>query len=83
MGLTPAQFALTYSQTIRLTPVKALGWHGRSRPSSVATAARRVAATGAASLHEPRNSLRHWLGEPLAQGLGRLGSSLAQPRVAI
>ena len=82
MGLTVAQFALTYSQQIRLTPVKALGWHGRSRPSSVAAAARRVAATGAASLHEPRNGLRHWLGEPLAQGLGRLRWSLAQPRGA-
>jgi len=83
MGLTPAQFARTYAQLIRLTPVRALGWHGRSRPSSVTAAARRVAAAGAASLHEPRNGLRHWLGEPLAEGLGRLGSGLGQPRVAI
>lgn len=83
LGLTPAQFARTYSQVIRLTPVKALGWHGRSRPSSVTAAARRVAASGAASLHEPRIGLRQWLGEPLAQGLGRLGSGLGQPRVAI
>jgi PPOX class probable F420-dependent enzyme len=30
LGLTPAQFAGTYSQVIRPTPVKALGWHGRS-----------------------------------------------------
>ena len=83
MGLTVAQFARTYTQVIRLVPVKALGWHGRSSPSSVTAAARRVAATGAASLHEPRTGLRQWLGEPLAQGLGRLGSSLGQPRVAI
>jgi PPOX class probable F420-dependent enzyme len=68
LGLTPAQFARTYSQVIRLTPVKALGWHGRSRPASVLAAARRVAATGAASLQEPRNALRQWLGEPMAQG---------------
>jgi hypothetical protein len=27
-----------------------------------------VAATGAASLQEPRNALRQWLGEPIAQG---------------
>ncbi|HUP55456.1 MAG TPA: pyridoxamine 5'-phosphate oxidase family protein [Methylomirabilota bacterium] len=68
LGLTAAQFAATYSQVIRLTPVKALGWHGRSRPSSVLAAARRVAATGAASLQEPRNALRQWMGEPIAQG---------------
>lgn len=67
LRLTPAQFAQIYSQVIRLTPVKALGWHGRSRPSSVLAAARRVAASGAASLHEPRNALRQWLGEPMAQ----------------
>jgi PPOX class probable F420-dependent enzyme len=68
LGLTPAQFAATYSQVIRLMPVKALGWHGRSRPTSVLAAARRVAATGAASLQEPDNALRQWLGEPMAQG---------------
>jgi PPOX class probable F420-dependent enzyme len=68
LGLTPAQFAGTYSQVIRLTPVKALGWHGRTTPRSVLAAARRVAATGAASLHEPGNALRQWLGEPMAQG---------------
>lgn len=66
LGLTPAQFARTYSQVIRLVPVKALGWHGRTTPRSVLAAARRVAATGAASLSEPRNGLRQWLGEPLA-----------------
>jgi PPOX class probable F420-dependent enzyme len=83
LGLSVTQFARTYSQVIRLTPVKALGWHGRSRPASVADAARRLAATGAASMHEPRTGLRQWLGEPLAHGLGRLGVGLGQPRVAI
>jgi PPOX class probable F420-dependent enzyme len=83
LGLTPAQFARTYSQVIRLTPVKALGWHGRSRPSSVVAAARRVAAAGAASLSEPGLGLRHWLGEPLSQGFGGLGSGLARRGVAI
>ena len=72
LGLTPAQFARTYSQVIRLVPVKALGWHGRATPRSVLSAARRVAATGAASLSEPRNGLRHWLGEPLAKGVAEL-----------
>ena len=68
LGLTSAQFARTYSQVIRLTPVRALDWHGRSRPSSVLAAARRLAATGAASLQEHRSALRQWLGEPMAQG---------------
>ena len=44
LGLTPAQFAAHYALTIRLTPTKALGWHGRSRPASVVDAARHVAA---------------------------------------
>jgi PPOX class probable F420-dependent enzyme len=82
LELTPAQFARTYSQVIRLVPVKALGWHGRTTPRSVLSGARRVAATGAASLSEPRNGLRHWLGEPLAKGLGG-GSGLAARGVAI
>lgn len=82
LGLTPAQFARTYSQVIRLVPVKALGWHGRTTPRSVIAAARRVAATGAASLSEPRNGLRQWLGEPLAKGL-RSGPELAPRGIAI
>jgi PPOX class probable F420-dependent enzyme len=66
LGITPAQFAHTYAQVIRLVPVKALGWHGRTTPRSVLAAARRVAATGVASISEPRTGLRQWLGEPLA-----------------
>ena len=73
LGLTPAQFAATYSLTIRLTPSKALGWHGRNRPASVVAAAQRLAAAGPVSLAEPatgeRPGLREWLGEPLARGL--------------
>jgi len=41
LGLTPAAFAATYSATIRLTPERALGWHGRSIPGSLVAAARR------------------------------------------
>ena len=33
-GPDPRQFARTYSQVIRLTPTKRLGWHGRSTPTS-------------------------------------------------
>ena len=59
-------------RSIRLLPVKALGWHGRTTPRSVSAAARRVAATGSASLAEPRRSPLDRLGEPLAVGLGGL-----------
>jgi PPOX class probable F420-dependent enzyme len=41
LGLTPTDFAATYSATIRLTPERALGWHGRSIPRSLLAAARR------------------------------------------
>ena len=43
LGLTPAEFASTYSATIRLSPARALGWHGRSRPRSLVEAARALA----------------------------------------
>ena len=69
LDLTPAQFARTYAQVIRLVPVRALAWHGRTTPRSVPSAARRVAATGSASLAEPRRSRLDRLGEPLALGL--------------
>ena len=42
LGLTPDEFAQTYSATIRITPARALGWHGRSTPQSVIAAARRI-----------------------------------------
>jgi len=83
LGLTPAQFARTYAQVIRLLPVKALAWHGRTTPRSVFTAARRVAATGSASLAEPRRGPLDQFGEPLALGLGGLHSSLLGRRLAI
>ena len=82
LGLTPAQFARTYSLVIRLLPVKALAWHGRTTPRTVLSAARRVAANGSASLAEPRTALRQWLGEPLARGLAG-GAELARRGVAI
>ena len=66
LGLTPAQFARTYSQVIRLTPLKMLGWHGRSTPVSVTAAAAAAASRGFASIAEPfRTSLRGLLGEPI------------------
>jgi PPOX class probable F420-dependent enzyme len=87
LGLTPERFAATYSQVIRLTPTRALGWHGRSEPASVVAAARRVAATRPVSIDErpSRPPLREWLGEPLARGLRGLrpGPALRPAGVAI
>ena len=82
LGLTVGQFARTYSTTIRLTPVRALGWHGRTVPASVVAAARRVASAGAASIAEPRSStgVRAWLGEPLSSGLR--GLRPLRPRIS-
>lgn len=43
LGITPEQFAATYSATITLTPSRALGWHGRSTPRSWLDAVKRLA----------------------------------------
>jgi PPOX class probable F420-dependent enzyme len=86
LGLTPEQFAAIYSLTIRLTPTRALGWHGRSQPASVVAAARDVAASRPVSLSEPRlgrPGLREWLGEPLARGLRILRPTAPSARMPI
>jgi PPOX class probable F420-dependent enzyme len=68
LGLTPTEFARTYSQVIRLTPVRALGWHGRSRPASVVAAARRLSVTTAVSIAEPLlRAVVELRGEPIAR----------------
>ncbi|HYH93356.1 MAG TPA: pyridoxamine 5'-phosphate oxidase family protein [Candidatus Saccharimonadales bacterium] len=68
LGLTPAQFAQTYAQLIRLHPTRPLGWHGRSTPRSVTIAAATVAARRLTSMAEPlRDSLRTVLGEPIGR----------------
>jgi PPOX class probable F420-dependent enzyme len=67
LGLTPAQFARLYSQTIRLIPRRALGWHGRSRPASTEAAARRVAAMRPLSIAEPPTAAALAGGEPIAR----------------
>lgn len=86
LGLTPERFAAIYSLTIRLTPTRALGWHGRSEPASVVEAARTVAAARPVSLTESapgRPSPREWLGEPLARGLRRFRPAIPSAGVAI
>ncbi len=58
LGLSPATFLSTYSQVIRFTPIRPLGWHGRTTPPSV---------TAVASIEEPvRPVARRLVGEPLA-----------------
>jgi PPOX class probable F420-dependent enzyme len=83
LGLTPDQFARTYSQVIQLTPARALAWHGRTTPGSVLATARRAAATGSASLAEPRRGPLVRLGGPLALGLGELRSNLLGRRLTV
>lgn len=71
MGLTPAQFARTYSCQMRLTPVRALSWHGRSPAASVEAAAAALRRHGRVSIVEPlRASVRGLLGEPLGRAAG-------------
>jgi len=73
LGLTPAQFARTYAQTIVLTPTKMLGWHGRSTPDSVTTAAASVAARRITSIAEPlRSTVRALFGEPMGRSVPAL-----------
>jgi PPOX class probable F420-dependent enzyme len=70
LGLTPAQFARTYPQVIRLTPIKKLGWHGRSTPASVVQAAGVVASQRITSIAEPiRVAVRGLFGEPMGRGV--------------
>ena len=65
-GLTADEYAETYSQVIRITPSRALGWHGRAVPHSA-----RLAGAPAITIDEPRRDSRVALhGEPLA-GLRR------------
>ncbi len=82
LDLTPEQFAATYAQTIRLVPIKALGWHGRSRPMSVVAAARRVAEHRPVSIMEPLRAdpARADRRTPGERGRDGLTDSRARPR---
>ena len=58
----------TYPQVIRLTPIKKLGWHGRSTPASVVQAAGVVASQRITSIAEPiRVAVRGLFGEPMGR----------------
>jgi PPOX class probable F420-dependent enzyme len=59
IGLTPAEYAATYSLVIRIIPDRYLGWHGRTLPLSA-----RVAGAPAESIVEPRRDTIGDDGEP-------------------
>jgi PPOX class probable F420-dependent enzyme len=64
IGMTPAEYAATYSQVIRIVPRGFLGWHGITTPRSV-----RLAGAPLTSLAEPRrDSFDAVAGEPMAAG---------------
>jgi PPOX class probable F420-dependent enzyme len=51
IGLSADEYAETYSQVVRIVPVRPLGWHGRETPRSV-----RLAGAPAISIDEPRRA---------------------------
>jgi PPOX class probable F420-dependent enzyme len=62
IGLSPEEYAATYSQVIRIVPEDFLPWHGRTAPRSV-----RLAGAAATSLDEPRRDGIGVDGEPLSR----------------
>ncbi len=59
IGLTPADYAATYSLVIRIVPDRYLGWHGRTLPLSA-----RLAGAPASTITEPRRDTIGDDGEP-------------------
>jgi PPOX class probable F420-dependent enzyme len=59
VGLTPAEYAATYSLVIRIVPARYLGWHGRTLPLSA-----RLAGAPASPIVEPRRDSVGVEGEP-------------------
>jgi PPOX class probable F420-dependent enzyme len=65
LGLSAEEYAATYSQVIRIVPVRLLGWHGRETPRSA-----RLAGAPTVTIDEPRRAAATH-GEPI-HGLRRL-----------
>lgn len=61
LGLTPNEFLATYSQVLRIVPVRSLGWHGRTTPRSV---------LATSSIAEPVRTDPDGTGEPIARPVG-------------
>lgn len=71
LGMDLAGFARSYPLVIRLRPVRALGWHGRTTPPSIQAAAADIARTRPVSIDEPRRSARVRVGEVIGPWTGR------------
>lgn len=56
IGLTRQEYVRTYSQAVRLVPVRYLGWHGRSEPASVRARRRQRGRRPTCSVTMPRVS---------------------------
>lgn len=54
IGLTRDEYLRTYSQAIRLVPVRYLGWHGRTDPASRAAPVRQAGRWPTCSVTMPR-----------------------------
>lgn len=54
LGLTRDEYVRTYSQAIRLVPVRYLGWHGRSTPASAGSARRQAGRRPTCKVTMPR-----------------------------
>jgi PPOX class probable F420-dependent enzyme len=59
IGLSAEAYAATYSQVIRIVPVRILDWHGRETPRSV-----RIAGAPPVTIEEPRRAATE-AGEPI------------------
>lgn len=65
LGLSAEAYAATYSQVIRIVPMRLLGWHGRETPRSA-----RLVGAPSVTIDEPRRATAAH-GEPI-HGLRRL-----------
>ena len=77
IGLSAEEYAETYSQVMRITLDRPLGWHGREVPRSA-----RLAGAPSRTIDETpreRPTLREWLGEPLARGIRAVTDGVRVP----
>ena len=73
LGLGAAEYAATYSQVIRIVPVRLLDWHGRETPRSA-----RLAGAPSVTIEEPRRPIASH-GEPMRGRPGLLGRTWLGP----
>ena len=76
IGLSPAEYAATYSLVIRIEPARYLGWHGRTLPLSA-----RMAGAPAKPIVEPRRDTIGDDGEPFTPRPTRRAPQPIDPRL--